>query len=60
MGNCYPPEFLPKLIQGWKEGRFPFTDLIAKYPAEEMERAKVDILSGKVVKAVLTWGAHTD
>ena len=60
MGNSYAPEFLPKLIQSWKEGKFPFTDLIAKYPAEEMEKAKVDILSGKVVKAVLTWGASTN
>jgi aryl-alcohol dehydrogenase len=55
MGNCYPPEFVPKLIQGWKDGKFPFTDLVKKYDAKEMETAKKDVLSGKVVKAVLVW-----
>ncbi|PQE29594.1 alcohol dehydrogenase protein [Rutstroemia sp. NJR-2017a BBW] len=55
MGNCYPPEFLPKLIQGWKDGKFPFTDLMRKYDAKEAEMAKKDVLSGKVVKAVLVW-----
>ncbi|KAG4032604.1 hypothetical protein MFRU_006g00740 [Monilinia fructicola] len=55
MGNSYPPEFLPKLIQGWKEGIFPFTDLIKKYPVEEMELAKSDVLGGRAVKAVLVW-----
>ncbi|KAF7941768.1 uncharacterized protein EAE97_006605 [Botrytis byssoidea] len=57
MGNSYPPEFLPKLIQAWKDGMFPFTDLITRYDAEDMEKAKEDVLSGKAVKAVLTWGA---
>ncbi|EDN99311.1 hypothetical protein SS1G_02164 [Sclerotinia sclerotiorum 1980 UF-70] len=38
-------------------GKFPFTDLITRYDAADMETAKADILSGKVVKAVLTWGA---
>lgn len=57
MGNSYPPDFIPKLIEGWKEGKFPFTDLITRYDAADMETAKADILSGKVVKAVLTWGA---
>ncbi|KAI9640605.1 hypothetical protein NHQ30_010904 [Ciborinia camelliae] len=57
MGNSYPPEFVPKLIQGWNEGKFPFTDLITRYNAEEMEKAKADILSGKTIKAVLVWGA---
>lgn len=55
MGNSYPPEFLPKLIQGWKDGKFPFTDLITKYDAKDMEKAKADILSGEAVKAVLIW-----
>ncbi|PQE30328.1 hypothetical protein CJF32_00008196 [Rutstroemia sp. NJR-2017a WRK4] len=55
MGNCYPPEFLPKLIQGWKDGKFPFTDLMRKYDAKEAETAKKDVLSGEVVKAVLVW-----
>ncbi|KAF7889341.1 uncharacterized protein EAF01_010834 [Botrytis porri] len=60
MGNSYPPEFLPRLIQGWKDGMFPFTDLITRYDAEDMEKAKADVLSGKAVKAVLVWGASNE
>ncbi|QSZ36169.1 hypothetical protein DSL72_007294 [Monilinia vaccinii-corymbosi] len=55
MGNVYPPEFVPKLIQGWKDGIFPFTDLIKRYSAEEMELAKSEMLDGTTVKAVLVW-----
>lgn len=60
MGNSYPPEFLPKLIQAWKDGMFPFTDLITRYDAEDMEKAKADVLSGKAVKAVLVWGVSNE
>ncbi|TGO26772.1 hypothetical protein BPAE_0053g00250 [Botrytis paeoniae] len=60
MGNSYPPEFLPKLIQGWKDGKFPFTDLITRYDAEDMEKAKADVLSGRAVKAVLVWGTPNE
>ena len=55
MGNCYPQEFVPKLIDVWNQGKFPFTELIKGYPAEDMEIAAKDVLDGSVVKAVLTW-----
>lgn len=55
MGNCYPQEFIPMLIEASKKGNFPFQDLIKKYPAAEMERAAKETLSGEVVKAVVTW-----
>jgi aryl-alcohol dehydrogenase len=55
MGNCYPQEFIPKLIDAWKEGRFPFDEMIKTYKAEDIEAAATDALSGKTIKAVITW-----
>ncbi|PMD24588.1 aryl-alcohol dehydrogenase [Hyaloscypha hepaticicola] len=55
MGSCYPQDFIPMLVEAWQGGKFPFTDLIAKYPAEDMNNAAKDVLSGKVIKAVLVW-----
>ncbi|KAE9366798.1 aryl-alcohol dehydrogenase-like protein [Stipitochalara longipes BDJ] len=55
MGSCYPQEFIPILVDAWREGKFPFTDLIVRYPAEDMNTAAKDVLSGKVIKAVLVW-----
>lgn len=55
MGNCYPQEFIPMLFENWKEGKFPFTDLVEIYPAREMERAAKDVLGEDVIKAVLAW-----
>lgn len=55
MGSCYPQDFIPMLVEAWQGGRFPFTDLIAKYSAEDMNNAAKDVLSGKVIKAVLVW-----
>jgi len=43
------------LVGAWREGKFPFTDLIVKYPAEDMNTAAKNVLSGKVIKAVLVW-----
>ncbi|KAI9051834.1 hypothetical protein LZ554_004096 [Drepanopeziza brunnea f. sp. 'monogermtubi'] len=54
-GNCLPQDFVPKLIEAWQNGNFPFTDLAVKYPARDMDLAAKDVLSGKVVKAVLMW-----
>lgn len=55
MGNCFPQEFIPLLVDAWKEGRFPFPDLIKQYPARDMNIAAEDVLKGNVVKAVLVW-----
>ena len=55
MGNCYPQEFIPMLIDEWKKGNFPFADLIKTYKSSEMQKAVSDVLDGSVVKAVLVW-----
>jgi aryl-alcohol dehydrogenase len=55
MGNCYPQEFIPMLIKAWKDGKFPFDELIKRYAATDMEAAVKDTKSGQVIKAVLKW-----
>lgn len=55
MGNCYPQQFIPMLIESWQAGRFPFDELIQKYRADDCQIAVADVLSGKTVKAVLLW-----
>ena len=54
-GNCYPPEFIPRLLAAKKDGKFPFDELIKDYSAKDMEKAAKDIHSGSTVKAVLLW-----
>jgi aryl-alcohol dehydrogenase len=55
MGNCYPQEFIPMLIEAWKDGKFPFDEMIKRYAAMDMGTAAKDTLSGQVIKAVLQW-----
>ncbi|KAH0837240.1 hypothetical protein AYO21_11608 [Fonsecaea monophora] len=54
-GDCYPPEFLPRLLAAHYEGLFPYDQLIKTYSAKDIEKAARDVLSGDTVKAVLLW-----
>ena len=52
-GCCVPQLFIPRLLDYYRQGRFPFDRLIEFYPFEEINRAFADTKSGKAVKAVL-------
>ena len=52
-GDAIPDQFIPKLIELYKQGRFPFGRLITFYPFEEINKAVEDMEKGKVLKAVL-------
>ena len=52
-GCCIPQLFIPKLINYYRAGRFPFDKLIQYYPFREINQAFADTKSGKVIKAVL-------
>ncbi|KAL6399440.1 Glycoside hydrolase family 79 protein [Ilyonectria robusta] len=39
MGDCYPQEFIPKLIEACQAGRFPFTDIMHQYAATKVKEA---------------------
>ncbi|MBW8483076.1 NAD(P)-dependent alcohol dehydrogenase [Actinomadura parmotrematis] len=52
-GDAVPQRFIPKLIELWRQGRFPFDRLVATYPLADIGRAEADALAGEVVKPVL-------
>ncbi|GGU93175.1 aryl-alcohol dehydrogenase [Actinomadura cremea] len=52
-GDAVPHTFIPKMIDLWRQGRFPFDRLIAAYPLGAINEAEADAHAGKVVKPVL-------
>lgn len=52
-GDSVPQVFLPRLINLYQQGRFPFDKLIRTYPFSEINQAVGDMESGKVIKPVL-------
>jgi aryl-alcohol dehydrogenase len=52
-GDCNPDLFIPKLIDLYKKGRFPFDRLIKFYPFEKLNEAVEDVEKGRTMKAVL-------
>jgi aryl-alcohol dehydrogenase len=52
-GDAIPDQFIPKLIELYKERRFPFDRLITFHPFEEINKAVEDMEKGKELKAVL-------
>jgi aryl-alcohol dehydrogenase len=52
-GNSIPKLFIPKLLDYYKQGRFPVDRLIERYDFKDIDRALEDSGSGKVIKAVL-------
>lgn len=53
-GCCIPQLFIPKLLNYYRRGEFPFDRMIRFYPFREINQAFADTKSGKVLKAVLT------
>ncbi|HSB65937.1 MAG TPA: NAD(P)-dependent alcohol dehydrogenase [Anaerolineales bacterium] len=52
-GDAIPDLFIPKLIELYRQGRFPFDRLITFYPFDEINRAVKDMELGRVIKPVL-------
>ncbi|MGZ3255614.1 MAG: NAD(P)-dependent alcohol dehydrogenase [Croceibacterium sp.] len=55
-GDAHPGLFLPKLVDYWRQGRFPFDRLLTFYPFAEIGRAFADAHSGQAIKPVLLIG----
>ena len=55
-GDAHPGLFLSKLVDYWRQGRFPFDRLLTFYPFAEIDRAFADAHSGKAIKPVLLIG----
>jgi len=52
-GDAIPDLFIPKLIELYSQGRFPFDRLITFYPFDEINQAVKDMEAGRVIKPVL-------
>lgn len=52
-GDSIPQEFIPRLIELYRQGRFPFDKLITPYPFAKIQEAVEASEHGRVVKAVL-------
>lgn len=52
-GQSVPDVFIPKLVELYRQGRFPLERLTTFYSLDEIDQAVRDSESGKVVKAIL-------
>ncbi len=52
-GDAIPDLFIPKLIELYGQGRFPFDRLITFYPFDEINQAVEDMEKGRVIKPIL-------
>lgn len=52
-GDAHPGLFIPKLVEFWRQDRFPFDRLLTFYPFVEIARAFEEAHSGKAIKPVL-------
>ena len=52
-GDSVPQIFIPRLVELFRQGRFPIDKLVQFYSLDEIEQAVADSEQGRVVKAVL-------
>jgi aryl-alcohol dehydrogenase len=52
-GDAIPDLFIPKLIELYSQGRFPFDKLITFYSFDEINQAVKDMEKGRAIKPVL-------
>ena len=52
-GDSVPDLFIPRLVELYKLGRFPFDRLITVYRLDQLDQAVEDIEHGKAIKAVV-------
>ena len=52
-GDAVSKLFIPKLLEYYRAGQFPFDRLIKFYDFKDINQAFADSHSGKVIKAVL-------
>lgn len=54
-GGSNPPEFIPQLIEYYKQGRFPVEKLCSYYSFDRLGEAIEDARSGKAIKPVIVF-----
>jgi aryl-alcohol dehydrogenase len=56
-GDSVPQLFIPKLVELYQAGRFPFDRLVRYYELDDINRAFDDTRSGATIKPILRIGA---
>ncbi|PWI05738.1 alcohol dehydrogenase [Streptomyces sp. NWU339] len=54
-GSAVPQVFIPRLVELWQQGRFPFDELVQTYELKEINEAFADSASGAAVKPVVVF-----
>lgn len=54
-GEAYPLDFVPKLIQYYREGKFPIDKFIKLMDAKDFEQGLHEMHTGETIKPVLLW-----
>lgn len=54
-GQAYPPEYVPKMIQWYREGKFPIDKLMKLIPADDFQQGLKEMHDGSTVKPILCW-----
>ena len=54
-GDADPHSLIPKLLELWREGRFPFDRLVEKVPFDNIADAIESFRRGEIVKPVLVF-----
>ncbi|MCJ1688406.1 MULTISPECIES: NAD(P)-dependent alcohol dehydrogenase [Rathayibacter] len=54
-GSSVPQDFIPRMIQLWQEGRFPFEKMVEEYSLAEINQGFADSKSGATVKPVIVF-----
>jgi Zn-dependent alcohol dehydrogenase len=54
-GQAYPPDFVPKMVQWRKEGKFPVDEMMKLMPADDFEKALHEMHEGTTIKPILCW-----
>jgi len=52
-GEVIPDVFIPRLLELWRQGRFPIERIITHYDFDQIDQAAADAEHGRVIKPVL-------
>lgn len=52
-GDSVPRVMIPEMIRQWRQGRFPFDQLLARFNFDELSKSLDDVHAGRVIKPLL-------
>ena len=55
-GDANPHQLIPRLVEWWRAGTFPFDRLVSEYSFDDLATAIDDLRAGRVVKPILRMG----